>query len=594
MHNQKLDWDAKGIDLTKVRAGKGFCPACHHSRKHKHDRSLSVDVEKGLFNCHNCNFSGTAMVHVAPDRPRKVYKRPALIEKAPSSQAVKWFASRGISEATLKTAGVTEGMHFVPQVNGERNCICFNYYRAGELVNVKYRDGAKNFSMAGGAELIFYNLNALEAHSGACIIVEGEMDALTILEAGTGIPVLSVPNGASKGSQKLEYLDNCWQEFEECTQIILFTDNDEAGLSLRDELARRLGKDRCMTVKYPDGCKDANEVLLKHGKQVLNELINAAQWIPLEGVELPEDHYADALAIMQNGYPSGASAGMGEFDDLLTFDPAGLTVITGIPGHGKSTFLNNLLINLAKRHNWTGALFSPEMKPYKYLTNVLVEIFAKKGLRAGMSLAEYDNAFKFVNAHFQYMKIDEMDVTIDGLLNKAKELVKRDGINFFVIDPWNFVEHRRPAGVTETEYISEALSKVKRFKDTHGCHVFIVAHPAKIYPEQGKTTYRLPKMYDIAGSAHWFNKTDNGIVVYKNLEKGATEIHVQKVRWFFLGREGYCNMVFDRQSKVFSPEQKEEPFAPPPNPQAGITQDYSKINGYQHATEDPEQEFWKD
>ena len=573
---QQIDWRAKGIEISKVKGGKGFCPSCHHSRKHKHDRSLSVNLETGLYNCHNCEFQGSAMINVQPDRQRKVYRRPTPKENKPSSAAAKWFLTRGISENTLHKALVTEGLQWMPQVEKERNCICFNYYRNGELINIKYRDAEKNFRMEKDAELIFYNLDALKTNSSVCIIVEGEMDALTIIEAGIPIPVLSVPNGASKGSQRLEYLDNCWQEFEECKEIILATDNDEAGLALREELSRRLGKDRCMTVTFPEGCKDANEVFLSKGAQGVRDLLRSARWIPLEGIERPEDHYEQSLLVMQNGYPEGVKAGLGEFDDLLSFDPAGLTVITGIPGHGKSTFLNNVLIGLSRRNNWIGAIFSPEMKPYHFLTNILIEIFIGKSIRKGMTKNEFDVGFNFVNTHYQFLKIEEMDVSIDGILAKATELVKREGINFLVIDPWNYVEHKRPHGMTETEYISEALSKIKRFKDVYSCHVFIVAHPAKIYPEQGKSTYRLPKMYDIAGSAHWYNKTDNGIVVYKNLDAGVSEIHVQKVRWFFLGKEGLCNMIFNKESKQFTPEHKEDEPRNVDNPRAGIA-----VNGYQ-------------
>jgi twinkle protein len=97
------------------------------------------------------------------------------------------------------------------------------------------------------------------------------MDCLSLHEAGIHNSV-SVPNGASMGNQKLEYLDNCWEAFEGAKRIVLAVDSDAAGLSLREELARRLGKERCYTVSYPDGCKDANDVLLKHGKEAVQAL----------------------------------------------------------------------------------------------------------------------------------------------------------------------------------------------------------------------------------------------------------------------------------------------------------------------------------
>ena len=109
-------------------------------------------------------------------------------------------------------------------------------------------------------ELIFYNLDAVKDEK-VVYVVEGEIDALSLHEAGV-YNVVSVPNGASKGNQKLEYLDNCWKYFEDKERIVLFTDGDEAGYALREELGRRLGFERCVKVNYPEGCKDANEILI--------------------------------------------------------------------------------------------------------------------------------------------------------------------------------------------------------------------------------------------------------------------------------------------------------------------------------------------
>ena len=106
------------------------------------------------------------------------------------------------------------------------------------MVNVKYRDGQKNFKMVSGAELIFYGLDNIKTME-KIYIVEGEIDALSLHEAGI-YSVCSVPNGASKGNQRLEYLDNCFEYFKDKTEIILCTDNDNPGIELRNELSRRL------------------------------------------------------------------------------------------------------------------------------------------------------------------------------------------------------------------------------------------------------------------------------------------------------------------------------------------------------------------
>lgn len=570
--NGTINWAGKGIDIHQARGGKMVCPKCVDDRKNKRDKSLSVDLQKGVFNCHHCGWKGSAMERPKIEQPRKIYAKPSPKPTPPQSKAIEWFKSRGISEATLSKAQVTEGKQWMPQVNAERNCICFNYYRAGELINIKYRDGQKNFRMEKDAELIFYNLDSITAESDSVVIVEGEIDALTLIEAGITFPVLSVPNGASKGNQRLEYLDNCYDSFENLNYIILATDNDTAGLALREELARRLGKDRCMTVQYPDGCKDYNEVLLAHGRKEVLLSLKAAEYYPIEGLEKPMDHFDEAVNIFENGFPSYPAIGMGDLDRLFKLDPSGFTVVTGVPGHGKSTWLNNVLVKLAQNRDWKHALFTPEMKPHHYMTNILVSIFTGKAMQSGMSREEYRRAYEFINDHFTYINSEIVDSTVDGILAKAAEMVMRYGINSITIDPWNYATHEMMPGESETSYINRALRKVKIFKERYGCHVFIVAHPTKIQTD-AKGMFKVPTMYDISGSAHWFNMMDNGITVYRNVEKCCTEVHVKKIRWDFMGQTGMAVFQYNRNTRQFIPEH-EEPDLLPPNPRAGIVGSY--------------------
>jgi twinkle protein len=509
------------------------------------------------------------MEYTEPDKPRKIYRKPAPKPTPPASKVIQWFASRGISEKTLTEAGITEAKEWMPQVGGERSCICFPYFRGGELINIKYRDGEKNFKLEKDAELIFFGLDTIKEGSELAIITEGEIDALTLMESGVRSSILSVPNGASKGSQRLEYLDNCWQHLEAIKEIIIATDGDLPGLTLRDELARRLGPERCFFIEYPEGSKDLNEILLKSGKVGVLEAVKHAKPFPLEGIETANDLYPGVLDIMQNGYPDGLRSGWEEFDTLLRFDETGFTVITGIPGHGKSTWLNNLLVRMAKRHAWRIGMLSPEMQPSRLLMAQLVELCLGKGIRAGVTIDELNRTMAWLDGQFWVMKIDEMDLTIDGILEKAVQLVKFYGINALVIDPWNYIEHK-VGDQSETLYISEALTKIKRFKDRYKVHVFLVAHPTKI-KRTDAGLFLVPTLYDIAGSANFKNKMDNGIVVYRNPSTGATEIHVLKVRWFFLGEQGMCNMFYDSRTRIFSDHA-------PPSTSAGTPEGYFDEN----------------
>ena len=261
-----------GIDIPSGRNSgkiKMICPKCHEQRKNKRDKSLSVDLDKGVWHCHYCSWSGT--IHVGErshDAPKKEYRRPTPRPITTlSRKLVDWFNSRGISESTLKKMKINEGEHFMPQKGKKMNTVQFNYYLNGELINVKYRTGQKDFMLESGAELIPYNLDAITGES-ECIITEGEMDCLSFVEIGKA-NCISVPNGANSNLSYLDDFIDGW--FEDKETIDIATDTDTKGLQLRDELIRRFGAERCRVITYGDDCKDANEHLQKYGKESLEK-----------------------------------------------------------------------------------------------------------------------------------------------------------------------------------------------------------------------------------------------------------------------------------------------------------------------------------
>ena len=117
------------------------------------------------------------------------------VVKPPDSKVVEWFKSRGISQLTLTDLRVGEGTEYMPQTGRAENTIKFNYFIGGELINIKYRDGRKNFKLYKGAEKVFYNIDSIVGYD-SCVIVEGEMDVLALHEAGI-TNAISVPNGAT-------------------------------------------------------------------------------------------------------------------------------------------------------------------------------------------------------------------------------------------------------------------------------------------------------------------------------------------------------------------------------------------------------------
>jgi twinkle protein len=274
------------------------------------------------------------------------------------------------------------------------------------------------------------------------------------------------------------------------------------------------------------------------------------------------DIFSDFWNLYQGGGPArGASTGWPGLDAYYTVRPGEWTLITGIPGHGKSSFLDNLIVNLARDKDWKFLVFSAENQPVVRHAAGLASIYIGKPFgpseRARMDREDWSYAGAFLDTQIAFLDPAFMDCTLDWILSAAREEIQYRGLNALVIDPWNELDHSRPAGMTETEHISAALSKIRRFAREHSVHIFVVAHPTKLQRDRtlegNSNTYPVPTPWDVAGSAHWRNKADNCLTVWRDVtdELHETHIHIQKIRFREVGRVGVCKMYYDLPSGQF-------------------------------------------
>lgn len=537
------------IDLRRYEGEEvSLCPKCSHDRKKKNIKCFSWNHDKKVGRCSHCESSFVIKREMVE---QKTYSVPEFNNKTEiSNNAVNWFFKRGISQQTLVDFKITESEEYMPQIEKKINTIQFNYFKKNKLVNVKYRDGDKNFKLYSGAELIMYNIDSIE-NSEDCIVTEGEIDAMSWHEAGFK-NVVSVPNGASK-NQKLEYLDNCFEYFENKTKIYLSTDDDERGRELRDELARRFGYERCFKLEY-GGLKDANEYLVEKGKELLRGLLMKSKDYPIEGVFTIEDNWADIEDIYNNGLPKGAKTGDNALDDHIGFMPGELTMVTGIPGHGKTIYLDQISLGLCLNSDWRFALCTPESYPMAfYYTRLIKRLVGKKFSKYNITEDELKQAKDWVMDRYNLI-LPKNGFALDDILDRARQLVLRKGIKCLIIDPWNRIENKKPSGMNEGEWIVHCLDKIINFARKSGVHVFLVAHPTKMPKDTDGINYMIPTMYNISGSAHFSNMTQNGMCVYRNFKTNKTEIHIQKVKWEHLGKIGAIEYVYSQDNSRFYPE----------------------------------------
>jgi twinkle protein len=514
---------------------QGTCPLCSSNRKvsNRKTKCASYDWERGLGTCHNCDTTFQLHTYQRKGSSEKVYVRPTSEEFTEvNSKAEEWFSSRGISKETLSDLRVGEGKEWMPQTSQLENTIKFNYYMGDQLINIKYRDGRKNFKLFKGAEKIFYNINSIIGYD-SCVIVEGEMDVLALHEAGIK-NVISVPNGATLNSNNLDYLDNCIDYFDDKTKIILAVDADEAGQALRQEFIRRLGAEVCYLVDF-NGCKDANEYLLELGAEKLRKVINSSTQVPLEGVSTLKDVEEELKDFVVNGFKPGYQIGIDNFDKIFSTYTSQFITVTGIPSSGKSDFVDQMVVGYNKNYQWKTAFASPENHPvYLHAHKLMRKVWGGMPKSSDIDGDKWTQVSDHVNDNFFFIDMDKYN--LDSVLRKGAELVKRKGIKCLVIDPFNKVRMADSSGDVNV-YTLEYLSKIEVFAKKYDVLVVVVAHPTKMYKDKdGKMEE--PTMYNIKGGGEWYDASYHGLLVHRDYEKKTVKVKVLKVKFQNLGKNG--------------------------------------------------------
>ena len=540
------------LDVGKTQ---GICPLCSHERKPKNQKAkcASYDWERGLGTCHHCDSSFQLHTYERKGSSEKTYIRPDALNvvdpKQITSKVSKWFESRGISQKTLDDLMVTEGPEFMPQTGKSENTIQFNYIIGDELINVKYRDGRKNFKLYKGAEKIFYNINSIVGYD-SCVITEGEMDVLALHEAGIK-NAISVPNGATLNSNNLDYLDNCIDYFEDKDRVILAVDNDEPGQALQQELIRRLGAEVCFLTTFED-CEDANEYLIKYGKDKLVNRIEGARPVPLENVTTLKDIEDEITDFVKNGFKPGYQIGIPNFDSIFSTYTGQFITVTGIPSSGKSDFVDQMVVGYNQRYEWKTAFASPENAPtYLHAHKLMRKVWQDMPTRNDIGTDKWNQVAEHVNDNFFF--IDMERYTLESVLRKGAELVKRKGIKCLVIDPFNKIRDVDCKTEDVNRYTMEYLTKIETFAKKYDVLVFIVAHPTKMYRDKDGNIEE-PTMYNIKGGGEWYDASYHGILVHRNYEEKTVKAKILKVKFQNLGENGAeAHFKWEPRSGCFIP-----------------------------------------
>lgn len=387
-------------------------------------------------------------------------------------------------------------------------------------------------------------------------IVEGEKDADRLNREG--LCATTAPMGAGKWRDS--YADDLtW------AKVVIIPDNDSVGREHANMIAKSLdGKVKSIkTVSLPS-LPDKGDVSdwLDAGNTV-ESLLSIVQKNQIETYSAlkpkpslfvtPEAILATPRDASEDGMGKGLSTGWESLDKHLTLLKGALYVATGIPSHGKGSFTRAMIVNSAKRHNWHWAIFAPEDFPLGYIRNEFSQIIAGKSisLQPKMTSEEYFESLHFINKHISIFDTTNNSMTLDQMLDAVKQLNDIQKVDGLIIDPANELQTDRPQSQTETDWIGECLIKCRRFAQSHDICFWIVAHPKKMQ-KLNNGNYPVPDLYDISGSQHWNNKPMFGLTVWRDFEKGHTDIHVKKVRFRYYGFPGVTRLYFDPLSGRYS------------------------------------------
>lgn len=564
-----------------------YCPVCRPTRSNKRDKSLSVRVDEhgGVFTCHHCGVEGSvshtggyknttmSTVPAYAPPPREERKVIDIGEKQRSDEANEYLLGRGLTQDVIDAHTICG--HYTFQ--GQRlPAIGFPYRVNGDVTAVKWRSlGTKKFSQQGVCEDFFLIDTYKDGND--ILICEGEMDALSWLSIN-GMPdnvtVLSIPNGAPSKvkegridpteDRKFRYLWHAERELYSARRIYINADADEPGRALYEELLRRLDRHKVWQIDLA-GSKDASEALQEHGETFLLERFHRASPAPLVGLHTA-DEFADPFdRLYSDGLPRGVSTGIPSLDPFFTVNPGMVTIVTGIPSHGKSDLIDQICLNLAEGRGWRTVYCSFEKPVELHMVQLSEKVNGKQffeprtqlqKLYPRMTEEEKDYARSFINDHFTFMDHRRGGpMEINEILDHASAAILRHGCRNLVIDPFNWVDLDSIKGDGRaTNAINNMLTALQQFAKEKDCHVFFVAHPRKFDSHVG-TKKVVPRGNDIAESNAWEAKADFGLSVWRDkFNGGPSEVHIWKVKWSWLGREGFVplNRAPDEQGARWS------------------------------------------
>jgi len=401
----------------------------------------------------------------------------------------------------------------------------FPYIRGGKPYAAKFRrPKPKDWRSTQGVSRGFFNEDVLDQLPALPIVIaEGEMDCLSCIQSGFERSV-SLPDGWTEDGGKRDILIQNEARLRNSPYVIVAADADAAGSSLPREVMNILSGHDVREATWPTDCKDPNDILVTHGADMLGQMLTGARVLDPPGGFITG--FSDFPPMSERRV---LRTGMQPFDQVVALQLSAISVWTGVPGSGKSTFLVWAAEKVSTNENIRVGHFAFETHPHDLRDQLSL-------IRTGTEYSSLDDKSRAaldVGLDRRYRvvhRIFDGDAShrMEWLTDTIRQLAVRDGCKLIVVDPWNELEHLPDQGESMTQYINWALQRLRQVAEELEIHIALVAHPKK-YSEQHKA----PTGYDVADSAAFFNKPSLGASVHQREGEGGeeyVELNVWKVR----------------------------------------------------------------
>lgn len=214
--------------------------------------------------------------------------------------------------------------------------------------------------------------------------------------------------------------------------------------------------------------------------------------------------------------------------------------VGGIPSHGKSTLVDDMMIHTIKDEGWKWAVFSPENRPKELHIHSLVKKILNQPFFGKDRLDKHvlKHVMNKLDKHIFFINPDRKNSGLKELQRLSKIAVDQHGVDGIIYDPWNKIETELRPGEKEKDYIRRAIREMLYFSEDNNVCKIVTVHPTKMEKIPGRNYYGVPTLYNMSGSSDWYNGLDNGLTGYKTKE--FFQVHVQKIKQEMFGKTGLC------------------------------------------------------